>query len=335
MQGRSNSSVLLLLRILAAIAIAGIALSLLDWKALMAALSRAGIQSITVVGLMIFAVHLILAWRWHVLVSPVCPKPFFETLRIYLFANFFNSFSPANVGGDVYRAAALTNTKDKFAKVIEALLRERLLGLESYVLGMVLAGAAVLLAGTTTQMQKLMGLTLLGGLGLLVMLAILSPTASYLHKRSNLHNSATLTKTFAAVVQVMEYRSQRVYLLLLAQSMLAWAIWIGALQVTANVLGLKLGFAEIALAGSVTEIIRLIPVSPQGIGIREASFSYLAFLLGAEPEAAFAVSAITYAVLSVVLLLSGPLAIAIGHHPLDTARLLCEMAKSTSTVPKQ
>ena len=55
-------------------------------------------------------------------------------------------------------------------------------------------------------------------------------------------------------------------------SLLAWASWAATVLTIGSNLNLNLPIATVAMIVSLTEIIRLVPISFQGIGIREGAF---------------------------------------------------------------
>jgi hypothetical protein len=88
-------------------------------------------------------------------------------------------------------------------------------------------------------------------------------------------------------------------------SVLAWILWVAAVVVVASRVNLALPTLLLAMIVSLTEIFRLIPVSLQGIGIREGVFSMLVGLAGGSPESGFVAAAVAYAAMSAALAVSG------------------------------
>jgi hypothetical protein len=66
-------------------------------------------------------------------------------------------------------------------------------------------------------------------------------------------------------------------------------------SVLANATGTGLERTVVAVIAIVTEFSRLLPISVQGVGVREATFAFLAAQAGASSEAAFAACATAYA----------------------------------------
>jgi uncharacterized membrane protein YbhN (UPF0104 family) len=82
------------------------------------------------VGFLLFLLSLVVrAWRWFVLVRSLDPSVSFGRLvHLYFVGQFFSSFLPTAFGGDVVRAAELTQDTDTSAAIGTVLL-DRMLGL--------------------------------------------------------------------------------------------------------------------------------------------------------------------------------------------------------------
>jgi uncharacterized membrane protein YbhN (UPF0104 family) len=92
------------------------------------------------VAFLLFLLSLVVrAWRWFVLVRSLDPKVCFRRLlHLYFVGQFFSSFLPTAFGGDVVRAAELTQDTDPSAAIGTVLL-DRMLGLMvNFGLGLVL-----------------------------------------------------------------------------------------------------------------------------------------------------------------------------------------------------
>ena len=67
-----------------------------------------------------------------------------------------------------------------------------------------------------------------------------------------------------------------------------------------------------------TELIRFVPISFQGIGLREGSFALFVGLAGGEPEAGFVVAGLAYLGMSVSLVLAGLIGLMFGADREDS-----------------
>ena len=110
-----------------------IALYLLDWKGLKAAVLRVNIWQFSLAtGISLFIFSL-MSLRWYELIRKV-PLSRIHHSRHYFYSIFLNIMTPANIGGDVYRFLALKDHKADKSFVAVALVRERLAGLLAYLL---------------------------------------------------------------------------------------------------------------------------------------------------------------------------------------------------------
>ena len=62
----------------------------------------------------------------------------------------------------------------------------------------------------------------------------------------------------------------------------------------AKEIGAEAHFAIIGIAAIISDLIRFIPISIQGLGVREAAFTYTFFLLGLDPEKGFVIGLVSY-----------------------------------------
>ena len=84
--------------------------------------------------------------------------------------------------------------------------------------------------------------------------------------------------------------------------------WIAALYAVSEDLSGGVSWLHLTVVGALGEFIRIVPISIQGIGVRENIFLYLLSLGGADPETAFLIGAVGYAILSLTLLFMGAVA---------------------------
>ena len=91
----------------------------------------------------------------------------------------------------------------------------------------------------------------------------------------------------------------------------AIAVWIGSNKVIANGVGMELPMLHLAVVATLVELIRFIPVTAQGIGLREGAFAFLCASLGYGSEESYVVAVLVYLALSVSIVLAGPISGAI------------------------
>lgn len=261
------------LRAAVSVAILAATLWLLDWRSIAAALQDLSVTAI-VAALAVTLLHfLVLAWRWYLLVQPLAPRAPLEHFKHYFIATYVNSFTPANIGGDVYRVAALGGN----APLIVAVLRERLIGLLAYLAS--LAALAFLLPSAPPLIQAA---AIAAAVGACVLLA---------------------APRLPLIKSLMP--SWRPLPGWLALSLIALALWIAAVKIVALDLGIAVPWALLGVIVIATELLRMVPVTIQGIGVREATFAWLLAQLGGSAEAGFVLGAVSYVVLTCALACCG------------------------------
>jgi len=86
--------------------------------------------------------------RWYFLVRAVgLPFTIPDSLRLGLVGNFFNSFMPGSVGGDIFKAAFIAREQDRRTTAVATVIMDRLIGLWALVWFVALLGAFFWAAG--------------------------------------------------------------------------------------------------------------------------------------------------------------------------------------------
>jgi uncharacterized protein (TIRG00374 family) len=307
------------LRAIASIGLVAAALYLLDWDSLANVARETSISSFAAAIMVILVCFSFLAIRWICIVREYVSVPVREHMRVYFYASFVNSFTPANIGGDVYRVAKLKRYTSGFATLVVALLRERLFGLLAFLVGYVLCIAALRITAPAdyVALDPAYLLALLPIVIGIVVLAAGSPIVRHLKRRSWVKSRARVAEVVANLGRAMVLHSPGDFLFLLALSLLALAAWIAAVTIVASDLGLMLSIPLLGAIAILTELVRMVPVSLQGIGLREGSFSVLVGLAGGSPESGFVLGAWSYLALSLALVACWPIAAAVGRAGRD------------------
>jgi len=300
-----------LLQIIVSIAAVALGLHFLPWQKVLANIGRVDPAwfgaALTVAFLSIVATGL----RWIYIARRLTAAPAVTHWRVYLLATFYNSFTPANIGGDVYRVVALRSWTNQHATagLLAGLVIERLLGLASFLAGYLIALAMVFVSRQSLDLSHA-GLLVYPAAPVFVGLAMLAllPQAGRLGlmKLARRLPDAWFGRAEAFEAAARMAMKQNLWALI-GLSLLAWGAWVGAVALIAQNLHLGLSLPVLAMIVSLTEIIRLIPISFQGIGVREGVFSMLAGLAGGSATTAFVVAAVAYAALSLVLAICGVL----------------------------
>jgi glycosyltransferase 2 family protein len=263
-----------------------------DWATLEKAASRLTLADLALASLFAIASNLLIAWRWATLAA--LPK---QPLRIRVALNtltsgFFNLFTPTALGADVYRVATGAQTGVR-AQSIGLVMIERLLGLTGF------AAAYLTALGMSDQpplfarISWVFILVMAGGLGILGGAGLLFRHLEWF-KRRGLRDEwmpDIVKEAGLAFAQLSMTRFAGAVLI----SFAGLAFWIAIVALIGRSVGLTVDIAVLVMIVVATELARLIPISAQGIGVREAAFAWFATRAGGAAEPAFVTCAISYA----------------------------------------
>lgn len=269
------------------------AFHLLDWRSL--------VESATRLTPWVFVATVILAStpmvpllvRWYFLADG--EGGWYACSARYLYANLLNAVSPGNLGGDAYRFFAFRTERRSAMALVAILLRERLLGLASMLIGLLAGVVGMQIAGTGPGqgIWRTLGLASATGLAALFMLPWLVrrvPVPARWHGPAQAAIAVGTTRNNAALV---------------GWSLLALALWIAVVAFVAARLGLDVPWHVLLAIATSAEFIRIVPVTVQGLGLREGAYAALFGFSGYAPEAGFVLGAAAYLAHSVALVLTG------------------------------
>ena len=188
-----------------------------------------------------------------------------------------------------------------------ALIRERVVGLVAYLLGYT-ACFVVLWARDMRIASAGNGIFAWSAvIAVLVVLTIaLVPIAfRHLTQWSPIARRPRLIAILRDLASSVTSQSASDFLVLFGLSFLSLAFWIAAIGSIAHDVEFEVPWLMLGAIAVLVEIIRLVPISMQGIGVREATFALLASFVGVSAEAGFVVAAISYLALSATLLCCG------------------------------
>jgi len=283
-----------------------VAISFLDWDNLRSALLRVNPWVFTAATLIALSQFIAMGIRWYYIIFKIVPLPLFEHMRKYLYSAFLNTFTPANLGGDMYRLFLLRSKISSHVPIIIALLRERLLGLLSFFL-VYLLFLLGLWARNPLLIRKSNVFFYSGEVifTLTAAILILPCLLSRISKLSLLSSRARLTAMVANLYEATSFNSRVDFIKLIGLSVLSLFIWILTVQVVAFDLSIRISLSMLGVVVILVELARLLPINIQGIGIREGAFAYLFYVIGESPEVGFALGTISYLALSISIILSG------------------------------
>lgn len=225
---------------------------------------------------------------------------------IYLISTFWSNFLPSTIGGDVVKFTSLRRYAPRRTEVAVAIFTERLTGLLA-LLALALVGAVFY--GGLIGNRLVAGLVVagaLGGMGTALGLRLLPPLAEA--------RAAALRARFgrlfelfhkAHVAQSTVGRDNRAMAVAAATSALFVLVCVLFVYTFARGLGYVIPFGQMALVVALIQLVTMLPISINGLGVREWAYVYLLGRCGIPPEPAVAISLMTYLSVLAVSLIGG------------------------------
>jgi uncharacterized protein (TIRG00374 family) len=197
-------------------------------------------------------------------------ESFLRLMRTYLIGNFLSLFLPTSFGGDVYRGAVLSK-RLRVAKGTASVLFDRLTGVLA-LFTVALVGLTLVADSVVVSMLAAAGIAL----GIVGFVAVTSQTATeWLDRRADRRVVAFVAQLLTSFRTYRRHRQTVVLALLISLTFQVNTVIINYCYVQA--LGLDVPFATLVLVIPLAYATEVIPVSINGIGVRDTA---LVTLLG-------------------------------------------------------
>jgi glycosyltransferase 2 family protein len=249
------------------------------------------------IALLLYLINVIASvWRWHLLLG--AQEVEFPTSRLvttYLISLFFNNFLPSNIGGDVIRigdTARATRSKTAATMIV---LGDRVLGLIGLIL-VAAVGATIAAGGPRYRPVPIWPAWLWAGFFLTAAIsapAVLAPdgVGRLLKPLMVVHPEWIGGRIESVTAVLSRFRGHPAAI----ASCFAGAVFVQAVTIlfyvtVAHALHVPISPWDLAVIVPVSTVIQMAPVSVNGFGVREATFSYYFTRLGLPIESALLVS---------------------------------------------
>jgi uncharacterized protein (TIRG00374 family) len=255
----------------------------------------------------LFASHLLASYQWSRLLRAAgIDLPLWKVVAYYHVGLFFNNFLPANVGGDLARTLDAARSGSSRPTALSTVLLDRLLG--------TVALGAVALVTTLPAIDHFhlaaayAGVVAFFALAVLMLRAVLEPrvlaTLERFMARIGLGRFSPALDELSG--RLAAFRGERRLLLQLSGvALVVQVMRIGVHVLFARALGLHVGTAYFFLFVPLLAVIVSLPISLNGIGVREGAGMILFGLVGLDRASAFALQFGTYLVAVGVSLIGG------------------------------
>jgi glycosyltransferase 2 family protein len=302
------------LTFLAKLALSGVlmwfVLSRLTWTEVRAALTdpRWGWLGAAFVTYAVSALGGAQQWAWILRAAGLTTRAA-EIRRLYFVGLFFNNFLPANIGGDAYKIVDLGRRENCPGRVFCATLLDRLVGLAALTMVAALAAVACLLVGirlpAVTWVLAVVFVVLGGVLAVLVSRRLRALLPRLLER---LRLPALAQRTAAVTAEFQVYRGRPGWL----GRIFLFSLGVQTLRIVVHLLvafGLRLDptgsqVLQLAVLVPLLALSLTLPVTVNGIGLRETVSSALLVFTGLSAHGVVAMEMVAFLVM-VLLSLSG------------------------------
>jgi uncharacterized membrane protein YbhN (UPF0104 family) len=256
------------------------------------------------VAMLIYSVNVLAsAWRWSLLLDAQGVKiPERSLLGSLLVALYFNNFLPSNIGGDVIRIRDTARAAGGKTAATIVVLTDRVLGLMALVLVAALGATATTgIAGHAPA--PIWPSWLWAGLIVAALAsapAVLAPAgvSRLLQPLTVIHPEWIGNRIDSLTSVLVNFREHPGALAgCFAGAVFVQVTIVGCYIAVAHALGVHIAAFDLAVIVPLSFVVQMLPVSVNGFGVREATFSYYFTRVGLPIESALLVSLVTTALI--------------------------------------
>jgi len=253
------------------------------------------------------SLNFILSYRWKILL-PInqVNVSFLRLVRLYFVGSFYNLFLPTSLGGDVVRGYGLAVYTGKKMSALTSILMERMIGFLSL---MIVAIFALVLSGLVKSDPAVAASVIILCVGYFIFMAVIF-SEKIMKKIIPLFKSTrfiTLSNQLHRLVDSIQmFKKNKVVLLksfllsVICQILAILAIYLLALSIH-----LKLSPIHFFIIIPMIWILIMIPISMNGLGIREGSFVFFFTRIGVQDTTALLLSFLVLSVKIIIGLAGG------------------------------
>jgi glycosyltransferase 2 family protein len=298
------------IKVLGSIVLLLIASRFLNWRDLTDAARRLDPWHLSIALTGALLVLLFSAARWALMAQQLDPGAFVRHARNYLFGIFIGILTPANIGADLYRFGALGRAGNTWP-VVSLLLQEKVFILLGYLISVTITLLAVAVTGPTLLRDQAIALIAIGISATLgtILIFVLHPVLGAV-ERMRLF-SGRPAGLLMSLQTVVSFGTAERCLALVGLSLLSVSAWLCAVSAVAATFGETLPFLLLWLVAILADVARWMPLSLQGIGVREAAFATMFSFFGAQPAEGFVIGATAYLLLTAAMVMAGGLALGV------------------------
>jgi hypothetical protein len=207
--------------------------------------------------------------------------------RFYLIGIYFNNFLPTSIGGDAMRVWLVANKYSNGTSGMASVLAERLTGL----VALLFFAGALSLGGNLFPVQEALAWILL----LLAPLILLMPFILGRARALRFVPASLRSKVDALFASLDNYVVDKRLLWCLGWTSAIYPFLVGLVYFWGGrAIGVDVGLLDLVVVTSLVTLLTLVPVSLNGLGIREGGFVFFLGLLGVPQAEALALSLLVF-----------------------------------------
>lgn len=284
---------------------------MIDWRDFLGSLREVSPLAFAAAVAIDVACAFIMAERWHLLIAAAGHRLPYRVVAAYtMLGMFYNQILPGSVSGDAARVWCLGGRHTSWKKSAGIVLWDRILGMVALVM-LALATMPFFWRGLMDPaLAAAIWLTMLAGI--IVFFALQGPAVLALAERlaaglwgslSGGREPGMVSDFFGGLRDFLSARWVMLKAVLL--SLVVRGLWILGAWAISSSMGLSIPPAYYLFSISAVELIRLIPVSVQGLGVRELAFVFFLAPYGASAAQAALLSMLFFTALTVAGLAGG------------------------------
>ncbi|HSC27565.1 MAG TPA: lysylphosphatidylglycerol synthase transmembrane domain-containing protein [Vicinamibacterales bacterium] len=246
--------------------------------------------------LVYLAMILVSAWRWNRLLAAQNLEFTGRNLvGSYLVATFFNNFLPSNIGGDVVRIRDTAGAAGSKTLATTVVFVDRAIGLIGLLFVAALGASAAQLAGgiDTVLVWPPMLWVGFGTSAVALLVAVASPgtPARILRPMRRLHYEWVEERLLRLTNAFAQFRERpRALVECFGGAVVVQLMLVAFYAAVAHSVGIPIGLRHLAVLVPMSFVVQMLPISVNGFGVREATFSYYFLLLRLPLESALLLS---------------------------------------------
>jgi glycosyltransferase 2 family protein len=269
-----------------AISLLGYLFSQIDWNTFLSAIKNANIFYIITSALMAYLGVYISILKWDIFLKNY--GIFISKLKlysVYSISAFFNNFLPTTIGGDFYRVVKLNEKfKDTKKEIIASIVLERGFGfLSLFLINFLLIPFYFEYLITNKSFLLIQILILFAFIGIVIFIFKYNFLIK-LKKRIIKRDILIINKFHSLVLSIKDIKNIKTILYGLFNSLLFCLIIAIARYILFLAFGLQVDFVYILLVSSITQIVGILPISLNSIGVTEGLSVFLFSLIGVPIE---------------------------------------------------